>query len=127
MNDFANPMSAASLVLAAIALVYTAWSTSIQNMIDIHFSPNDSDKEDQQAELRRTMVWRAIPLALASTLVLIVFAPRIYCVTVSVYDHWNGSNSKYDDVRAIFVVTQIFVAGLTFHLWRQVSRLNSRL
>lgn len=127
MSDFANPLSAASLVLAAIALVYTAWSASIQNMIDRPFSPNDAVKASEQAEVRRTMVSRAIPLALASTSVLIVFTPRSWAVIMSVVDYWHGNGSHYDDVAAIFVFTQIFVTSLAVHLWMQARRLNSRL
>lgn len=127
MSDFANPLSAASLVLAAIALVYSAWAPSIQHLIDRPFSPNDTVKANEQSEVRRTMVWRAIPLALASTSVLIVFAPREWDVIMSVVDYYHGSGSPYDDVAAIFFITQIFVAGLTVHLWGQTGRLNSRL
>lgn len=127
MSDLANPLSAASLILAAIALVYSAWSPLIQQQIDRPFSPNDTVRADEQAELRRTMVWRAIPLALASTTVLIVFAPRAFGFLMSALDYWQGSKSRYDDVAAIFIVTQFFVAGLSVHLWKQVSRLRSRL
>lgn len=127
MNDFANPLSAASLVLAAIALVYSAWSASIQNDIDRSFSPNDKIMETERGEVRQTMMSRALPLAMASTSVLVVFAARFWSVMVSVIDHWSGTRSQYDDVTAAFVVTQIFVAGLTVHLWRQVWRLKKRL
>ena len=127
MSDLADPLSAASLVLAAIALVYSAWSPSIQQQIDRPFSPNDTVRADEQAGVRRTMVSRAIPLALASTSVLIVFAPRVFGVFMSALDYWHGSRFRYDDVAAIFVVTQIFVAGLSVHLWKQVGRLRSRL
>ena len=127
MNDFANPLSATSLVLAAIALVYSAWSASIQNDIDRPFSPNDKVRETERHEVRQTMRSRAVPLAMASTSVLVVFVPRLWSVIVSVIDHWSGTGSQYDDVAAAFVVTQIFVAGLTVHLWKQVWRLKARL
>lgn len=127
MNDFANPLSAASLMLAAIALVYSAWSTSIQNDITRQFSPNDKMRETERREVRQTMTSRALPLAMASTSVLVVFAARLWNVMVSVIDHWSGTKSQYDDVAAAFVVTVFFVAGLTVHLWKQVGRLQARL
>lgn len=127
MSDFANPLSAASLVLTAIALVYSAWSASIQNGIDRPFSANDRVKASEQGQVRQTMTSRALPLAIASTSVLVVFAARLWDVTVSVIDYWSGIRSQYDDIAAAFVVTQIFVAALTVHLWRQVGRLKARL
>ena len=127
MSDFANPLSAASLILAAIALVYSAWSQSIQSGIDRQFSANDKMKATEQEQVRQTMTSRALPLAIASTSVLAVFAARLWNVTVSVIDYWSGISSQYDDVAAAFVVTQVFVATLTVHLWRQVGRLKARL
>lgn len=128
MSPIPDALSSASLLLAAIALVYSAWSASIDAEVKRTYSDQASIRADQKEETQKILNRRARPIMIACWLVFFAFLPRSFCI------FWNtgecfaaaGKGCGYDDVSGIFVLTQIVVAGLALHLGGRVSELREQ-
>ncbi|TRC87880.1 hypothetical protein FJV80_12115 [Mesorhizobium sp. WSM4310] len=122
-----DALASASLLLAALALVYGAWSTSIEAAINKTFSANATIKAKEKGDIRRIRNYRALPLAISAALVFILFLPRSFQLLCVVVRCMGRDGCRYDDVSAVFLLTQCLVAGLTVHLAFQIAKLNENL
>jgi len=112
-----DALSAASLLLAAIALLYSAWSNSIDAETKRVYSTQPQTKKDEKAVTRAVLWWRAIPVTLAAALAFAAFAPRALKVTKASFECLKGAkaNCIYDDVSALFLLTETVLLGLAIY------------
>lgn len=126
MTAATDTLAAASMLLAALAVVFSAWSGSIQAAIDDPLGSSDDVRAERIAATRATMWGRAVPLAFAATLLVALYAPRDFEVAAASLRWWTRREGGYDDVAAAFALTQVFSTMLAVHLWRQVRRMAKR-
>ena len=127
MTEMADALSAASLLLAAVALVYGAWSGDIEKEASRTYSPNAKAKEREKA-VSRAVLWRkAIPLAIAGWFILAVFAPRTVVITWDTGRALLTGRWRYDDVSTIFVLSTGLTLALALHLLGRVLALRKVL
>lgn len=121
-----DALSAAGLLLAAIALVYSAWSASIETEVNRKYSPQEQTKKDEKQATRRVLNSRAWPMTIACWLVFAIFVPRSLDILRTILEcaRSSGAGCSYDDVAAIFLLTQVVVVGLAVHLTKQVCQLR---
>lgn len=122
-----DALTAAGLLLAALALVYSAWSASIDAAISQPLSPNAQAKAREQAEIRKIHIGRAWPLAITAWLIALVFAPRSYELLATAAVCARAQTCNYDDVGAIFLLMQLVVLALALHLTARVRDLGKRV
>lgn len=124
-----DALSSASLLLAAIALVYGAWSPSIDAEVARVYSANAETKADEQADARRILAGRARPLAACCWLVAVVFLPRCWGIgaetvrCIAALDR----DCAYDDVAAVFVLAEVVISTLALHLTSRVRMLGRQV
>lgn len=126
MSSMADALSAAGLLLAALALVYNAWSAQIDAAINKPLGTTDSEIERSKHHVRGVRNGRAVPLLVASLLILGAFAARdagIFCSLRCV----GKPNCQYDDIAAVFLLTQVLVSGFVIYLGGQIRQLNLKL
>ena len=121
-----DALSAAGLLLAALALVYSAWSASIEAAINAPTGTTDAEVRRLKNNTRALRNGRAWPLAIACWLILLAFSHRDYEIVKTVWQCWRGSGCSYDDISAIFLLTQLLILGMAFHAQRQVGRLSRK-
>lgn len=128
MSSMPDALSAAGLLLAAIALVYSAWSASIEAEAKRKYSANAGIKADEKRETRRVLNARAWPMTVACWLVFVTFIPRSFDILRMIWGcaRVSGTGCSYDDVSAIFLITQVVVVGLAVHLTTQVCQLRKQ-
>ncbi len=125
MNSMQDALSSASLLLAALALVYSSWSGSIDTELNRTYSGNVEQKEREKERVRLVLHRRAWPLAIASWSVVIAFVPRL--LDIVGFSLSCTENCTYDDVSAVFLLTVLLMAGLALHLSGMVFALHKKL
>lgn len=129
MSPMPDALSSASLLLAAIALVYSTWSHSIEAQATRTYSGELNTKIEEQKETQDVLNFRARPLMVVSWLVFVTFLPRsggLLATAVSCAAR-SKMHCTYDDVAAIFLLTQLVIVGLALHLGGRVGKLKQQI
>lgn len=121
-----DALSAAGLLLAALALVYSAWSPSIEEAINAPTGTTDGETTRLKDTARTLRNRRAWPIAIACWLILLAFVGRDYEIVKTVWQCWHGAGCTYDDISAIFMLTQVLIFGMALHTQGQVGRLRKK-
>lgn len=126
--SMADALSSAGLLLAALALVFSAWTPSIECALNKNFSPGAAEKAREKKSIKSIRGRRALPLAVASWLITILFIPRDIAIFVTTAGcvTTRGKGCGYDDVAVIFLLTQMVFAFLAWHVSSQARELNKK-
>jgi hypothetical protein len=127
MSGMDNALSAASLLLAAVALIYGAWSGDIEREVTRDVSPNANAKEKEKAHTRAVLWGKAIPLAIAGWAIVAVFTPRTMLITFDTCRALVAGTWRYGDVTTIFVLSTALSLALAIHLVSRVLALCKAL
>jgi hypothetical protein len=122
-----DALSAASLLLAALALIYSAWSASIEAAATKQMGTTDAAIERSKSEVRETRNRRAVPLAIGCWLILAGFAVRDIRILATAWKCVGPVSCDYDDIAVVFLLTQVFVFVMAIHMYGQIRRLNKKL
>lgn len=120
-------LSAASLALGALAVIYGLWSPSLTEALNLAKAQHLADRRPSIKSLRDALNGKALPLMLAANLVCLVLAPPAIATTIDSLAHVIRAGPRafldYDPVKALFVVVWVMVAGLarvSTKTWRDV-------
>jgi len=130
-------LSAASLILAIIAVIYSLWYPAIEHALLLPVSSHAADNRKNHAEARRMFFQKALPLCVATALAVAVFGPNAIsiCIVSCQVAAEQGFHAiaTYDAVRAAFVFVVLLSVGslahmlhLTYSLGRHVAALNPK-
>lgn len=130
-------LSAASLLLTVVGVIYGLWYAEISNAInEVPKIPPLSRPEDRAAPLRRlrqVLHSKAIPLAIASVCVALVFLPPSAALVLQfVHGCFRLGPSillKYDAIATSFIAVELFslaLAYLSFARAWQLSQLTRK-
>jgi len=135
-NQLSDLLSASSLLLAVVGVLYGLWYAEIHAALDL---PVDRHPENNQVAFDRAtsaLITRAIPLALMAATLGLIFLPdmvTIFSESWSLYKALRLSPSHYDAVRTAFCLVVIFslsigahTAALVFRLMAHRSKLNPK-
>jgi hypothetical protein len=127
----ADLLGAASLLLAALAVLYGVWYSSIEAAKGLAIPTHASDAAKPLASVRAVLRGRAYPLALASGLSTLVFAPEAIGVVAgavgSFRDHQLGAFDYYDPIEAALLLVTVGLAVLTLHVGHLCRALRKKL
>jgi hypothetical protein len=119
----ASLLSASSVMLAAFGFVFNSWRENLE-----HAMQEILPEEASRIEARRDIVskathFKAVPLALASTIVAVLFLPDGLSIVRSAIT----SGGQYDALRAAFVAMELFWLLISGSMLRLVWKLYSRI
>lgn len=123
----ADALSAASLLLAALALVYGAWSGDIEREAGRSYSANATTKGREKDATRAVLWGKAVPLAAAGWTILAVFAWRVLTIVRDTVGQALAGTWRYGDVQTIFVLATLLILGLALHLTGRIVALRKTL
>jgi signal transduction histidine kinase len=126
MSSMPDALSAAGLLLAAVALVYSAWSPQIDAAIDKSMGTTDGEISRSRDEVRAVRNQRAAPLLIAGLLILAAFLRRDIGIICSVKCA-GQRGCTYDDIAAVFLLTQVLVGAFVIYLFGRIRQLNRKL
>jgi hypothetical protein len=113
-------LSAASLLLTVVGVIYGVWYTEISVAVDDGAKlPPRNHPEDRAAplrRLRRVLLSKAIPLAIASLCVAVVYLPPSLCLVVQFIHgcliQGPAILLHYDPIGTSFIVVEFFSISL---------------
>lgn len=120
-------LSAASLLLAILGVMYGLWYPEISSALQVTPSRFSEDDRSREEKVRLTLYHRALPLAIFGIALVAVFLPdTVSIITHSVNrltsDGWV-TFTDYDAIKTSFVLVVTTFIGLTVHFLRFTSRL----
>lgn len=109
-------LSAASLALGALAVVYGLWSPALLSVLDLEKAPHREDRDPTIRSLREASRVKALPLLVAATGVCLILMPPAVDVAIRSIGHLVDQGPKalldYDPVQALFLAVWCMIAGL---------------
>jgi len=112
-------LSAASLLLAVVSVVYGLWYPEIVHAMDTTIPKHAEDRRRPYKDVSTMLFRRSLPLAIAALVVTAVFLPdalRIGWLSINDYSEsgWSALR-RYDSVATAFFVVELFATALTVH------------
>ena len=124
-----DKLSAASLLLTAIAIVYSLWYPEMAAILKLVPQPHKADNRQAHANVGNAIATRAVPLLAISLLLTMIFVPdSIRVVRLSIQnaaEKHAAAISDYSAVATSLVAVTGMLAVLSVHLalltWRLVQ------
>lgn len=125
MPDLEHAISAASLVLAVLAALYTLWLGEVGRVLAITPDADSDNRSPQKKEVAWTFWTKGVVLFLASGSAVAILASRAGGIVSEAILHWN--DWAFDDVKALFVLTTALLVVVWIIAGAQALRLFRKL
>ena len=102
-QDIDHAISAASLVLAVLAALYTLWLAEIGRALALEGEPDSTNRGPQKTQVVSALLTKGLPLAVTSVIAAGIMLPRSLLILKEALSHW--SVWRFDDVKAMLVLT----------------------
>jgi hypothetical protein len=127
-------LSAASLLLAIVAVLYGMWYPEIVSSLATEVPEHPAARRKPYGEVARVRRTRALPLMIATTLLAVVFLPDALkiCLRSAAMMASDGISAfaKYSAVATAFVLVEILSLCFAVYftaVWLSFGRLSKRL
>jgi hypothetical protein len=124
----ADILSATTLLLTLVGLLYTAWYPHLQDALETKVPAFPEDRKRELRQVRAALRTKALPLAALCTILALAFSPvAISIATASVrqlVDDPRCFVAKYDAVSTAFFLVIAAAVFLASHLLLLVTRLT---
>lgn len=124
-------LSASSLYLAVLGLLYSAWYSEIGHALTVKVPSFKEDRDAVIEVIRHTLRAKALPLALGSVVLSAILAPDAIQITIDSLDfflaHGTLAFGSYDAVGTLYVAITMFTFALTMHMISLIIRLRQKL
>lgn len=128
MKDHADGLlSAASLLTAVIALLYSLWYPELREATEAKIEIQHGDRGPARRLVREALIAKGLPLVAATFVQLVVFAPDAAAILSNAIRLTSKTETNglvvYDSVQAAFLAVYLFSIALMFVATRIVYRL----
>lgn len=122
-----DAVSAASLLLAMIALIFGAWWPRLTHAADFSFARSKDNRKEERGPIRAILWGQAVPLTVAAGLAAFTFMPRAAGLTGAAFGCGCFSIDRLNDVAAAFVISEILLCLIAVALVVQLVRIARNL
>lgn len=123
-EDVARILPSASLLLAVLAVMMNMWNKDVIAALGERTGAEDDEQMIAlRKKLRRALLWKAGPLALAGALIFFVFLPVACHLLKTAWACWGDDACLYDPVAAAFLATYALIGLIFLVLLVQALRL----
>ncbi len=102
-DHLGDAISAASLVLAVLAALYSLWLADVSDALKIEPELDPADRGAQITQVKRAFQTKAAPLSVITVACAAILIPRGYAIIAEA--HAIGLTGVFDDVKALFILT----------------------
>lgn len=121
-------LSAVSILLALIGIVYGVWYPTISETIDMKIPSHLKDAEPHRKKLRHVLNMRARPLAYSAVALTVILLPEAGKILWDSFEAIRGSSAglglQYDAVRACLLLVTVLSGLFCVHLLSEVRKLK---
>jgi len=126
-----NVLSALSLLLAVLGLLYSAWYPELKSASEIKIPNYSDDRKPILKQIRPTYYNKALPLFLSSLLISLIILPDfiriIYNAIILFSDKGLKSLQYYDSVKTLLVTIFILLIFFGYHLLKLALSINEKI
>ena len=123
-------LSAASLLLAIVSVIYGLWYNEIVTATETRVPPHIEDREAPRLVVHHVLIARAVPVTVGACLVAMVFLPdvvEIFAKSVKLLVTRGGTaNLAYDAVATSLCLVEVFAITLAIHTVRLCVELRQK-
>lgn len=123
-DNLDQAISAAGLVLAVLAALYTLWLGDVGRALDLEPEPDKSNRGTQMDQVWSAFRTKGLPLFGASLMAVCILGPRACFIVAEFFAH--RADWRYDDVKALFCLTVVLLVVLCVvagaQAWSLVSK-----
>jgi hypothetical protein len=123
----ADPLSAAAMLLAIVAVLFGAWTGEVSAAIRFRLQPQKENREQDRIVIRDALYKKALPLTLGAWLTVAVFANRVIGIFLTARGCICDPQCQYDDVGAAFALTEVFLIAVAVSATGQLVMLVRKL
>lgn len=113
-------LSAASLLMAVIAIIYSLWYPELTEKLNIYPKPHKEDNVADCQLVKMALISKAIPLSILALLIALTFLPdavKIALEAMSTYKiHGAASINLYNAVKTAYFLVSIVSVALAFYI-----------
>lgn len=113
-------LSAASLLMAVIAIIYSLWYPELTEQLSITPKQHREDNAAACQSLRVALIGKATPLTILALLIAMTFLPgalEIAHEAISTYrDHGAGAIHRYNAVKMAYFLVSVVSVALSFYI-----------
>jgi len=117
MNEI---LTAISLLLAFISVVYGQWIGEINKAIDLEPERQSADNKMKHNAAKVAFTQRAMPLAIGSVIIVLIFLPELISIAVNSYHVFVkfgiDSIREYSTMKTAFVAVFLMILYFAIHL-----------
>jgi hypothetical protein len=126
-----NLLTSSSLILAAIALIYTVWQPEIKQALELKVQLHYDESRKDHDFLKEKLWQRAVPLAMATSIVALLFLPDTLNLLLDTWVNISKNQlinilNDYDANGATLIFVEAFYIALAIHFWSFTKKLYSR-
>jgi hypothetical protein len=124
-------LSAASLLLTVLGVVYGTWYSEIVSAIGAPIPDNPPNRGPVRQTVRAALYGKALPLALAAIVLTILFLPDALTIALGGLNALKTAGCvafhKYNAVEAAFCLVVVLTGALAGYLISLICRLKDKL
>lgn len=125
MTDLSDVISTASLLLALVTALMSFWYSDVTQAIG-KSNPNLANERKTLLNQIAPIFWsKALPLAVGSIIIAVVFLNRALQIFFEALESFD-TGSKYNDLKAAFLVTEFLLLILAIVTCRLAWRLGHK-
>jgi len=121
-------LSALSLLLAVLGLLYSAWYSELSSAIKENIPKFKEDRNPVLERVQSILFTKSLPLSISASIISLIILPdfiKIIIETIGTFKEYGISSVKYyDSVKSLFFATFILLIILTVHLIIISKKLN---
>lgn len=114
-------LSSASLLLAALAMVFSVWYGEIKSICDKNVTHNMDNLKSHKEQLWTVFMTRGLPLFIVSLLIGFIYLPFFVSILVksyqTVFKPESGQTCLYNPIDASLVLVVLLTFGIAFVLF----------
>lgn len=129
-----DKLSAASLLLAIVAVLYGTWYPLLTDTLAIKVPEFAAERRKPRREVAEVRAVRALPSMVAAGGVAAVFLPDVVAIVLhslrTIASEGPGAVRTYDSVATAFVLVEVVSLYFAIHftrVWLELGRLLDRL
>lgn len=119
--EMSDLLSAASLLLTVLGIVYGTWYPEITQAIDVEIPGNKPNRIPVRRKVHRVLWAKSFPLAVSAIAVTIVFIPDALAIAAgglgALREKGLGAFPAYSAVQAAFCVVVVLTGVLAMYLF----------
>lgn len=126
----ADVLAAGALALGTLTVLYSLWMPVITHALSQQKERHRADRDPAIRVLQSAQRRTALPLAVATSVLLAVLSPSALAVVLESVQHLSNqglhSLLDYQPALAVYLVVWVLLAALTGMTWTQVHRLSNQ-